>query len=184
MFDTSRIIRRVLEAIGPRELERAKAAVGSTTLRRAMRLIIEESEARANLFIPQYWAVFYHDGRGSISPVSARKLVFFDNPKDDPRLNGGVSPERAGALRRLTKAQYNEGLVQNQRRAAAKQRPFMFVVDSAGPQAARPFFKTLGKDAAQRLGPEILFEFEAQLLREIDDDPETRGETGSAEFRL
>jgi hypothetical protein len=184
MLDPSRIIRKVLEAIGPRELERAKASVGSMTLRRAMRLIIEESEARANLFIPHFWAVYYHDGHGSISPRNARKLVFFDDPNDDPRLNGGVSPERASSLRRLTKAQYIEGLVQNQRRAAAGGRPFMYVVDRVGPQSPKPFFNQLKNGAADRAAPVILREFEAELLRQIDRDPETRGETGSAEFRL
>jgi hypothetical protein len=184
VIDTGRLIRRVLEAIGPSELERAKRAVGSSTLRRAMRLIIDESEARATLFVPQYWAVFYHDGHGVISPRRARKLVFFDNPNDDPRLFGGKSPERARDLRRLTEAQYREGLRRNRERQAAGRRPFMYVVDRVGPSAPRPFFDDLAKGAANRGGPVILRAFERELLRQIERDPETRGESGSAEFRL
>jgi hypothetical protein len=184
VIDPEKIVRKVLEAIGPKELERVRVTIGSSTLRNALRLIIVESEARANLFIPHYWAVFYHDGHGTILPRKARKLVFFDDPNDDPRLNSGESPERAADLRRLTEEQYREGLRRNRDRAARGERPFMYVVDSLGPRKPTPFFEQFRRGAAARSADTIRNAFQEELLRQIFEDPETRGESGSIEFRL
>ena len=175
-----KLIRKVLEEIGSEELARVKTMIGSQTLRAAIRLIINESEQRVDLFIPHYWAVWYHDGRGSVSPVTARKLVFFDNPNDDPRLAGG-RPVRESQVRRLTKEQYQEGLRRNRVRPPGA-RPFMYVVDSVGPSSPRPFFRQLEKGAAQRADPVVLREFERELLDWIDTDPATKSETRIADF--
>jgi hypothetical protein len=176
-LDANRVIRRVLAELGERELRLVRKAVGSRTLRAAMTLIIDESEQRADLFIPHYWAIWYHDGRGSVSPVSARKLVFFDNHHDDPRLRGGKRPVRESEVKRLTKQQYEAGLRENQNRARLGLRPFMWVVDSVGPAAPRPFFDQLSKDAARRAEPIVTREFERELLDWIDRDPDTKSET-------
>ena len=177
MLDKRKLIRRILTDLGERELRLVRKSIGSRTLRAAIRLIISESEDRADLFIPHYWAIYYHDGRGSVSPVSARKLVFFDNPSDDPRLKGRKRPVRESEVRRLTKRQYEDGLRQNQVRARLGLRPFMWVVDSVGPAAPRPFFDQLAKGAAQRADPVVLKQFERELLSWIDRDPATKSET-------
>ena len=184
MIDSARIIRAVLEDLGLRELARVKSRIGSQTLREAIRLIINESEQRADLFIPHYWAIWYHDGHGRVYPRQARKLVFFDNPQNDPRLSGGRSPERASQVRRLTRDQYQEGLRRNQERAAQGRRPFMFVVDSTGPAAPHPFFRDLEKGAAQRADQIVLDTFERELLAQLDADPDTKSETKKAQFKL
>lgn len=181
MLDGKRVIRRVLQEIGERELRRVRKAIGSRTLRAAIRLIINESEERADLFIPHYWAIYYHDGRGSVSPVNARKLVFFDDPNDDPRIRGG-RPVRESDVRRLTKRQYEEGLRRNRERAARGGRPFMYVVDSVGPSQPRPFFTQLERGAAKRAEPIITRVFERELLEWIDRDPNTKSETRIADL--
>jgi len=177
VLDPQRVIRRVLEEIGERELRLVRKSIGSKTLRAAIRLIIDESEQRADLFIPHYWAVWYHDGRGSVSPVTARKLVFFDDPNDDPRIKNG-RPVRESDVRRLTKEQYREGLRRNQERAGRGGRPFMYVVDSVGPSRPRPFFDRLEMGAARRADDVVLRAFEKELLQAIDSDPDTRSESG------
>jgi len=181
VIDGRIIIRRCLEELGRRELDRVRGTIGSKTLRAALRLVVNANQERADLFIPHYWAVYYHDGRGAVSPVSAQKLVFFANPNDDPR---GRTPEREAQVRRLTKAQYHEGLRINRERRAAGREPFMFVVDSVGPAAPHPFFDRLEKGAAKRADGVVRRIFERELLRQLDVDPFTRSETRVASFRL
>ncbi len=179
-IDKRRLIRNILEDLGERELALVKKSIGSKTLRAAITLIINESEERGALFIPHYWAIWYHDGRGSVSPVSARKLVFFDDPKDDPRIRNG-RPVRESQVRRLTKKQYDEGLRRNRLRPKGA-RPFMYVVDSVGPAAPRPFFTKLAEGAERRAAPIVEREFEKELLRWIDSDPDTKSETRIADL--
>ena len=183
MIDSKVIIRAVLEDLGRQELARVKPLIGSKTLRAAITLIISETEARAELFIPHYWAIWYHDGRGAVSPTSARKLVFFDNPSDDPRLRGG-RPVRESQVRRLTRSQYRAGLQMNRDRAAAGRRPFMFVVDRVGPSAPRPFFRQLEAGSVGRADQVVPIAFERELLRQIEADPDTRPETQEFGFDL
>jgi len=176
VIDPKRLTRKVLEEIGERELRLVRKSIGSKTLRAAIRLIINESEQRADLFIPHYWAVWYHDGRGSVSPVNARKLVFFDDPNDDPRLRNG-RPVKETDVRRLTEEQYREGLRRNRERAGRGGRAFMYVVDAVGPSRPRPFFDRLAQGASQRADDVGLRTFERGLLSAIDLDPATRSET-------
>lgn len=181
MFDSKKILRRILQDLGDRELRLVRKSIGSKTLRAAIRLIVDESKERADLFIPHYWAVYYHDGRGAFGPDRARKLVFFDDPKDDPRIKGG-RPVRESDVQRLTKDQYREGLRRNQERAARGGRPFMYVVDSVGPSAPRPFFSKLEQGAAKRADDVVLRTFERELLASLDTDPDTKSETRIADI--
>ena len=176
MFDSKAIIRRILRDLGERELRLVKKSIGSKTLRAAIRLVINESEERADLFIPHYWAIYYHDGRGAFGPDTARKLVFFDDPNDDPRIKGG-RPVRESDVRRLTRDQYREGLRRNQERAARGGRPFMYVVDSVGPSRPRPFFDQLERGAARRADNVVSRAFERELIDWIESDPDTKSET-------
>lgn len=181
MLDSKKIIRTILQDLGERELRLVKKSIGSRTLRAAITLIINESEQRADLFIPHYWAVYYHDGRGSVHPDTARKLVFFDDPRDDPRIKGG-RPVKESDVQRLTRDQYREGLQRNQERHAKGLRPFMYVVDSVGPAAPRPFFDRLQQGAAKRADNLVLRSFERELLAWIDRDPDTKSETRIADI--
>ncbi len=177
------MVRRILVEIGEDSLREVRARIGSKTLRAALHLVIDESELRARLFIPHYWAIYYHDGRGAISPVNARKLVFFDDPRDDPRIGAGY-PQRANQIRKLTKRQYERGLEINRERFARGERPFMFVVDSVGPAAGQPFFDDLAVGAAGRAAPTVLRIFDAYMQDQIDTEDALRPERGDASFQL
>lgn len=182
-FDARTVVREVLRAIGERELAEARRRVPSDTLRAAMQLIIEESELRARVFVPHYWAVYLHDGHTGINPVSARKLVFFDDWRDDPR-RGGTRPERFSQERRLTKAEYEEGLRINAERAARGQRPFMYVVDSTRPVKGKPWFDRMAQGASNRVGSAALRAFDRQMQQLLDTDPSLRPERKTARFDI
>lgn len=182
-FDRKAILRSVLQAIGERELAEARRRVPSKTLRAAMQLIIEESDARARVFVPHYWAVYLHDGHNGINPRTARKLVFFDDPADDPRRPNGP-PERFSGERRLTKAEYERGLEINRERAARGLRPFMYVVDSTRSQRGKPWFDEMASGASRRSGPRAAKAFDREMQKLIDTDPSLRPEKKSARFDI
>lgn len=177
------MVRSILVEVGEDSLRIVRARIGSRTLREALRLVVDESLLQGRLVIPHYWAVYYHDGRGSISPVNATKLVFFADPRDDPRIRAGY-PVRASQIRRLTKRQYEQGLEINRERAALGQRPFMFVVDRVGPAAGRPFFDELAQGAAGRAGPTVLRIFDAYMQEQVDSEEALRPERLDASFEL
>lgn len=67
---------------------------------------------KGDLFIPHFWALFVHDGRGPFGPKSARFLVFFQDPNDDPRK---PTPEREASARKLTRGEFDAGIAENRR---------------------------------------------------------------------
>lgn len=183
-FRRKDVLREVLLAIGAVELAEARRVIPSRQLRAAVELILDESDARAALFIPHYWAVYYHDGRGAVHPVSARKLVFFDNPHEDPRIPGGRRKVRYKEERRLTRAEFLEGLRINRERAARGQRPFMFVVDRVGPSRPRPFFDRMARGAAERVAVAARNAFDRQIQALVNEDPDVRPERRTARGRI
>jgi hypothetical protein len=183
MPDRAALYQRVLTELGTAELERVKLLIGSRTLREAIRLIVDVNEGRAELYIPHYWALYYHDGRKGFGPILASKLVFFDDPRDDPRLAGGY-PERDFDIRTLTRDEYEAGLEENRRRRESGLGPFMFVVDSVGPAAAHPFFDQLSNNAASRADFPVGRAVDDWVQQMVDEDPAVRPERGTAEFFL
>lgn len=181
MIDRERLYARILTEYGRTELERVKTLIGSRTLREAVRLIVDAQGGRAELYIPHYWALYYHDGRKGFGPITASKLVFFDDPRDDPRLEGGY-PERDFDIRTLTRDEYEEGLRQNAERRANGEGPFMFVVDSVGPAAAHPFFDQLQNGAANRMDFPARRALDDAVQEMVDTDPDVRPESGTATF--
>jgi len=173
----------ILDRIGQEEISRVESLIGSKTLRDALELLVDAQAGEARLFIPHYWAEFYHDGRGSVSPVDARWIVFFTNPADDPRLAGGY-PVRTTDIVRLTKAQWDEGLAINAERRATGGPPYMIVVPRVGPAGAHPFFEELSSGAADRAGPLVIEVLDVFLQDLIDTDPNLQPETKTAEFVL
>lgn len=96
---TVQVVRDNIAAImGRRATAKVRAAVDSRTLRDSLRL-----QKRGNkwwLGVPHYWAVYYHDGRSPALAAPQRWLVWYPNPKDDPRHRGNY-PVRATQIRRL-----------------------------------------------------------------------------------
>jgi hypothetical protein len=183
MADRAALYQKILTAYGAAELERVRALIGSRTLREAIRLLVDANEGRAELYVPHYWALYYHDGRGGVRPITASKLVFFADPRDDPRLAGGY-PERDFDIRTLTREEYAAGLEENRKRRESGLGPFMFVVDAAGPAAAHPFFDQLANNAASRADLPFGRGLDEWIQEMIDTDPAVRAERGTAEFTL
>lgn len=137
----------VANRIGLLGLERARPQVtrASRTLGRALNLFVlpqtDPTRITARIQIPHYWAVYVHDGRGPFGPRYKKFLVWFRNPKDDPRLRNGIPPVRARQLKRLTKDQWLAGLEANQiARAAGQPVPMIVTRYVSTPTPARPFF--------------------------------------------
>lgn len=137
--------------------------VPSKTLQEAMRVRV--SKGAASVYIPHYWAVYFHDTRAAFGPRKKRWLVWFANPADDPRLQP-KPPERYDPNNRLSKEDWDEGLAENLRRQAAGLPPYM-IVRKRVPARTGDYFFTLApaekiKQAAER---EIVERFEQGLAK-------------------
>lgn len=115
----------VAEVAGP-VAEASRAACQSRTLRQALR--VERTADGFRLTVPHYWAVFYAHGRGSITARPGKKLVYYRNPAEDPRLAGGY-PVRLSDVRRLTKGEFYRDLKAGR----------LIVTDRVGPAAPHEF---------------------------------------------
>lgn len=182
-LDRDAFYQQLLTKYGEAELERVRLLIGSRTLREAVRLIVDAQAGTAELYIPHYWAVYYHDGRKGFGPITSSKLVFFADPKDDPRLVGG-HPERDFDIRTLTRDEYEHGLAVNAERRKNGQAPFMFVLDRVGPAAGHPFFNQLSNGAAGRMDLPARRATDDAIQALVDEDPLVKPERGTAEFTL
>ena len=102
---TRRLVQRIMRA----GAIRVRPQIPSRTLQRALRRVTV-SALEGALFIPHYWAVYVHDGRGAFGPRRGTFLIFFRNPSADPRLAGRQTPERAASIPRLTRSQFRRAL--------------------------------------------------------------------------
>ncbi len=173
-------VEELLRLYGEDELELVRTLIGSSTLRAAVRLIVDAQAGVATLFIPHYWAVYYHDGRDGFGPSQASVLVFYADPDDDPRLEAGF-PVRASEIRRLTRDEFRAGLDENARRAADGEEPFMFVLPSVGPAGPHPFFDQLAVGAAARMDQLATFAVDAFAQEQLDEEGPERS---TARIRL
>lgn len=166
-------IEELLRIYGESELELVRTLIGSSTLREAARLIVDAQAGAASILIPHYWAVYYHDGRAGFSAQAGRFLVFFADPEDDPRLEGGY-PVREEDIRRLTRDEFQAGLAENEERAIDGRGPFMFVVRSVGPAGAHPFFDRLAEGASARMDQLAFFALDAFVQENVDSEGRER----------
>jgi hypothetical protein len=189
VVDRVEFFRSILERYGAEEMERVRGMIGSITLRDALELIVDAEEGKAELFIPHYWAEYYHDGRGSIWPgLRVKHLVYFNDPKDDPRIAGGY-PVRMRDIVRLTKKQWEDGLAINAERRRAGDLPYMIVIptknkDHVGPQEGTHFFDELAEGADERLTLMAGEEFDQSINNWFRTDPLFKDESDTAEFIL
>lgn len=142
----SELHREILTKLGEAAHRLARRSIRSATLRNALQFEHTGTET-GRLYIPHYWAIYQHDGRGRVSPVTKRWLVYYRDPADDPRLRGGY-PVDLRDVRRLTAEQFKAGLAENQQRFKANpaggRQQFMVVRPAVGPTAASasyPFFE-------------------------------------------
>lgn len=88
----------------------------------------ELTDSRGLIRVPHYWARFIHDGRGPSPSASGtgKILVWFRDPKDDPRYPGGMYPIRRSDIKRLTRGQFrkwsriNQKIINAYRRSTGK----------------------------------------------------------------
>lgn len=141
------------EEIAKLAKQRAEPSVrrSSKTLANAMRVRIGPKAGHANVYIPHYFAVYVHDGVSAprSPPAPRRAYVWFANPKDDPRLSGGVTPERFAQIKRplnIPKADFRE-LIEQGRLIVRK--------TITKPTEGNPFFSNEGgmRGFAESIGP-------------------------------
>lgn len=149
---------RLLVIAGEEGVSYFRPMIPSKTLQASLTYSTERGggfrTAAAYIEIPHYWSAFVHDGRGPVAPVSKRVLVWFADPKDDPRTSGTTAyPVRMTDRRRLTKAQYLDGLERNRERRAAGQPPYMIVTTHSGPVVGTPFFSANANAFGDHLVP-------------------------------
>ena len=98
-----------IEVIKGKALEFTKTSTPSTTLKKAMTASYRKLPRGHQIIvhIPHYWAEYYHDGSGPVSMPKGRYMVWFRNPKDDPRLKGGYPVKSTDVKRlKLTREQF------------------------------------------------------------------------------
>lgn len=106
--------------------------------------VIVDGPGRARLHIPHYWAKYLNEGRGAFGPSSAKVLVWFRNPGDDPRTPGGIYPVTENDIRRLTPDQFYEWLQKNREARARGELEPMIVAAYVGPAEGKRFFENDG----------------------------------------
>jgi hypothetical protein len=146
-----------------------RPSIPSRTLRKALN-VLQDTPTRAFIQIPHYWALYVHDGRAPFSAPPGRLLVWFRDPKDDPRLSGGISPVRANQLRQLTPSQFYFWLTQNAIARAEGRDPPMIVTRHVRKRTpGAHFFENDGgmrgfaEAVSEKFNPEVQKELTRQL---------------------
>ncbi len=150
--------------------ERVRTLIESRTLQRSLdfRIVTDGTNVGAEIFLPQYWAVYYHDGRGPVRPVNGKFIVYFADIEDDPRVQGGRNyPTRAAQIRRLRLDP------EEFRRLVAEGR--LIVKRSAGSSQPHRFFDKLGGRAARITASLVKTESRAHLRAALADVLRLRG---------
>lgn len=161
--DAALLCQQIAQEIADVALGVVLPRIPSTTLRDALH-IERLNEETVILRIAYYWARWYHDGRGPVVASHAAPgrthshvLIWFQNPRDDPRIGGKsrnypVTANDVKSLRQFPGA-YKRGLAENNRRKKNGQEPFMIITQVSGPFAGVPFFRAL--DNLDKLADEI-----------------------------
>lgn len=124
-------------------------------------VVADDNEGLGEVFTEYYWALYYHDGRGSIRARPGKFLVFFRDPDDDPRISGSARnyPRRAVDNRqlRLSKAEFRS-LLKSRRLIATKR---------VGPASAHPFFEQGYAALQSKFGPVLVRMFSEEFLKDL-----------------
>jgi hypothetical protein len=178
----------LVEFASQRAYERLQEITPSRRLRDSLRVLFLGGgsiygNAVAFLEYPEYWAVYLHDGHQGFEPTFAKKLVFFSDPNDDPRIAPipGGYPTRFSDSKRLTAKQYAEGLRKNRERARQGGTPFMYVLPSVGPWGGYKWLEGGGgfQDGGMRgfvntIGPEMSRRFSSWIKTHVATSSEAR----------
>lgn len=138
-------IKNTLEELGQKGVRFIRPLIPSQTLQKSLTYDIEIKKTvfRLTFSVPQYWAIFVHDGRPAIA--SQGIMLYYRNPSDDPRLAGG-RPTNKSDVRSLAEfpGEYEEGLEINKQMfedfPGGGRQQFMVMTNFVGPVGPRPFF--------------------------------------------
>jgi len=119
--------------------------------------VSRSSPGNSNVHVPYYWALFVHDGRGPFGVRTARWLVWYKNPLEDPRLEDGVRQKRLKDTRRLTKDQFRTDFALGKlivtKRVTEAMRPNRFFDNEDG---MRGFSAEAGKVVAKKFSQHVI----------------------------
>lgn len=177
---TIRTLREVAELARMRARDYLLIHRGSQTLARDMDIEILGPEF-ARVFVPYFWAIYHHDGRGPIEAKPGKFLVFFPDKRADPRTAGGRRYPRTEAdILHLTKQQFYDGISRNRRRLeVGNPQPFMIATRSVGPATGVPFFREGLRNFGEVAGPLIALRFKEFLSTRIQTLSRRSGVTGT-----
>lgn len=140
-------VARLLERLVRMARDHARPIVRgvSRTLAENLTIGLNSDRRSAFLSIPNYWAIFVHDGHQPFGPIPPKQfLVWFPNPGDDPRLRPNA-PIRAVSRRSLrdvwTQDQWKSAMRENYRRKKLGMRPFMVFSRIASGRPGVRFFE-------------------------------------------
>ena len=134
-------LKRLAKELAQQAVSFVRPSIPSKTLRTALRAQVF-SPGHSSAYIPHYWALYVHDGRGPFGPYRAKFLVWFRDPRNDPRLDNGHQVERFSQVKRLTKEQFAFWLDQNRiAREAGQPVPMIVTKFVKTPQQASKFFE-------------------------------------------
>jgi hypothetical protein len=125
-MDAELFTRDLVSIIGDMAMTKCAGSIPSSQLLQAMRFVPIDS-AHGQIYIPHYWAIYVHDGRGPFGPTKGTYLCWFRNPADDPRLDAGRQVERHANVRHLTPEQWLYWLKMNRVARALGNDPPMIV---------------------------------------------------------
>lgn len=149
----------LLQVLGQLVKSRFQNATKSKTLRAAWRVLPDQARpaTRILVFVPHYWAWAYFLGRRAVSPVTAKKLVWFVDPREDPRLQP-LPPVRLSERRRLRLplSRFRELLRQGK----------LVVRDRAGPAPPQFGFLAEVRRVPSTLAP-VIRQLTADYIREL-----------------
>lgn len=115
----------------------------SKTLAQALRFTVVKADEQSLRLVGAtgyWWAGVLDQGRKAVYPKVKEVLVWFLDIRDDPRVRGGTKyPKTYEGARRLTKAEYLNGLEQNRINRAAGLPPYMIVRPWPGQSASKGF---------------------------------------------
>jgi hypothetical protein len=111
-----------------------KQVIPSRTLRQAVTASYRKTPHghQMSVNIPHYWAIYYHDGSGPITMPKGKYMVWYRDPKDDPRYRGGY-PVTRSQVRPLTLSKKNFNKLVREGKLVVRK--------SVGRRRAHPFAK-------------------------------------------
>lgn len=123
-------------------------------LRKGIRFIATRD--RVTIFSIYYWTRFVNDGRGPIEASGRRPLIYFKDPKKDPRIRQNY-PRQPRQIRKLTRREY----AQNKRRGN------LIITKAVGPATGLKFLEKGLQDARKKIPPAVRKRIQTDVRRNL-----------------